>query len=87
MLRVDLVRAANELQLESDVTARLDRHAVEEVQVLRGHRLEGVAGRPAARADDPARRREPVVEVAAVDLADEVRLRSDPWMLHRRQLL
>ena len=60
---------------------------VEQRAVLGLDRLERVAGRPAARADDAARRGPAVVEVAAVHLADEVRLGADPRVLDRGQLL
>ena len=87
VLEVDLVRAADEAQVEVDVAARLGGDGVEQRAVLGVDRLERVAGRPAARADDAARRRPAVVEVAAVHLADEVRLGADPRVLDRGQLV
>ena len=83
VVEVDLVRAAHEPQVEVDRAAGLGGDRLEQRAELRVDRVERVAGRPAARADDAALGGPAVVEVAAVHLADEVRLGADPRVLVR----
>ncbi len=62
------------------------RNTGEELPELRVDGGEVVPRQPAARADEAAGGREAVVEVAAVHLAEEVRLGADQGVLDRRQL-
>jgi len=75
---IDPVAVAHEPEVELDRTAGLLGDRREQRAVFLLDLREGPPRRPAARADEAARRRKAVVEVAAVQLAEEVRLRSHP---------
>jgi hypothetical protein len=87
VLGIDLVCPAHETQVEIDRAAGLLCDRGEQRAEVLLHRCERVSGCPAACADEPALDRVAVVEVAAVHLAEEVRLGADPLVLGRGQLL
>src|SRR5579883_918705 len=78
---------AYEPQLELDRAAGLAGDLAEQRAVLLLDGGERRPRRPAPRANQPAGGRMPVVEVAAVDLAEEVRLGADPRVLDRGELV
>ena len=87
VLGVDPVGAPRDLQVEVDRATGVRRDRLEQRPELGLCLLHRVPRRPAARADEAALDRVAVVEVAAVHLPEEVRLRADPLVLDRRQLL